>query len=47
MIAKITSRLYTDKKYAAIFKGTEIDPWMIKASEIFSDAEIIQIAFYM
>lgn len=47
MVAKITPRLYTDKKYAAIFKVTEIDPWMIKATKLFSDLEIIQIAFNM
>ena len=43
--AKITPRLYTDKKYASIFKVTDIDPWLVKASKIFNDQEILQLAF--
>lgn len=43
--AKITPRLYTDKKYASIFKVTDIDPWLIKASKHFKTEEIFQIGF--
>ncbi len=45
MCSKITARLYSDNKYAIIFKVTDIDPWIEKASKVFSDTEIFQLAF--
>lgn len=45
MSSKITARLYSDKKYAAIFKVTDIDPWLQKATKVFSNTDIFQLAF--
>lgn len=43
--SKVTPRLYTDKKFASIFKVTDIDPWLVKASKHFKTKEIFQIGF--
>jgi len=43
--SKVTPRLYTDKKFASIFKVTDIDPWLFKASKTFDNTEIFQIGF--
>lgn len=43
--SKVTPRLYTDKKFASIFKVTVIDPWLVKASKTFDNTEIFQIGF--
>lgn len=43
--SKVTPRLYTDKKFASIFKVTDIDPWLVKASKHFKTEDIFQIGF--
>jgi len=45
MSSKISARLYSDKRYVAIFKVTDIDPWLQKATKVFSNTEIFQLAF--
>lgn len=40
-----TARLYADKKYATIMQATEFNPWIKRATRLFDDNTIYNIAF--